>query len=359
MQDAVDQTDDVILERKGSVAIIRLNRPRALNSVTLPMVHMMKQHLEHLVADPLVSSVILTGEGDRGLCAGGDVRVIHDLGKAGDPDVTRFWREEFPLNYLISHYSKPYVALMDGIVMGGGVGLAAHGRFRVVTERTRLAMPETGIGYFPDVGATWLLPKAPGEVGSWLGLTGSEIGAADAIYAGLADIHVPSTGLPELIDALAGLPPGSGNADVAAVLATFASTPGEGMLETNRTLIDNTFRFDRVEEIAAALGAHGQDFAIKTLETLTKRSPTSLMLALRLLRLGRGSSGLVECLEREFLAGTEILRQHDFYEGVRAAIIDKDRNPKWRPAALADVRDEDIDRYFVGKHGVLFADHRL
>lgn len=359
MSDSVVQTDEILFTRIGSAAIIRLNRPKALNSLNLAMVHAMKPAMERFVEDREISCVILTGEGERGLCAGGDIRVIYQLGKAGDPEVARFWREEFPVNYTIARYPKPYVALMDGIVMGGGVGVASHGKHRIVTERTRLAMPETGIGYVPDVGATWLLPRAPGETGTWMGLTGEIVGAADAIHAGFADYHVPSEKLDELIEALGALDAGASDADVAAVSGRFATSPGESRLEGQRALIDRAFAFDTVEEILAALDREEGEFAEFTRGVIARRSPTSLKLTLRLLRAGRKSSSLVECLEREFTVASELLRNRDFYEGVRAAVIDKDRNPQWQPATLTEVTEQDLDRYFVGGHVPLFADHRL
>jgi enoyl-CoA hydratase len=359
MPDTPIQSDEVLIDRIGSAAVIRLNRPKVLNSLSLSMVRAMKAALERFADDPEISCVILKGEGERGLCAGGDIRVIYESGRSEDTEVTRFWREEFPLNYAISHYAKPYVALMDGIVMGGGVGVASHGAHRIVTERTRLAMPETGIGYVPDVGATWLLPRAPGETGTWMGLTGEVIGAADAIYAGLADVNVPSERLSALVEALGELKGGASSEQVRAVIDRFAVMPGESQLEAHRAQIDRTFCFDTVEEIVETLDREDDAFAIAAREAIAKRSPTSLKLALRLLRRGRESSSLVECLEREFTAGAEILRNHDFYEGVRAAIIDKDRNPKWSPARLEDVGQAELDRYFVVRHPVLFPDHRL
>ncbi len=359
MSDSTVQTEEILFDRIGSAAIMRLNRPRALNSLNLAMVHAMKPAMERFVEDAAISCVILTGEGERGLCAGGDIRDIYQLGKAGDPEVTRFWREEFPINYTIARYPKPYVALMDGIVMGGGVGVASHGRHRIVTERTKLAMPETGIGYVPDVGATWLLPRAPGEVGTWMGLTGEIVGAADAIYAGFADYHVPSERLAELIEALGAVGGGASDADVAALIGRFATAPGESRLEGQRALIDRVFSFDTVEEILAELDREEGEFAEFTRGVIAKRSPTSLKLTLRLLRAGRKSSSLVECLEREFTVASELLRNRDFYEGVRAAVIDKDRNPQWQPATLAEVTEAELDRYFVGGHAPLFADHRL
>lgn len=352
-------TEEIILERSGSAAIIRLNRPRALNSLTLGMVREMRRALERFAGDETVACVILTGAGERGLCAGGDVRAIHDQGRARDREATRFWREEFPLNHYIAHYPKPYVALMDGITMGGGVGLASHGRHRIVTERSRLAMPETGIGYFPDVGATWLLPKGPGETGTWLGLTGREIGAADAIHAGLADLFVPSDRLDMLIGELGKLPANSDDAAVRAILSRFAGTPPDGFLVDHQVLIGRTFAHDRVENVVEALRDDGSAFARETAETIAARSPTSLKLTLRLLRSGRSSSSLIECLEREFTAAVRILDGHDFYEGVRAALIDKDRNPKWSPDRLDLVTEADIDAYFNGENQPLFSDHRL
>lgn len=350
-------TDEIIIEKKGNAGLIRLNRPRAINSLNEAMVAGMKAGLDAFARDPDITCVILSGEGDRGLCAGGDVRQIYEAKTASEADRTRFWREEFPLNYTISNYPKPYIALMDGIVMGGGVGISAHGRYRIVTERTRLAMPETAIGYFPDVGATWLLPKAPGESGTWLGLTGKEIGAVDAIHIGLADYHIASARLDDLVNALAEV---SFAADIGAVIESFSSRPDiDGIVAANRRIIDGAFAFDSIEEIFQALSEMDDAFARDTLATLQLRSPTSLKLTLRLLRLGRDSSGLVECLEREFVAGCEVLRNRDFYEGVRAALIDKDRNPKWSPDTLAQVKEKQIDRYFASSASPLFPDHRL
>ncbi|MGV2067732.1 enoyl-CoA hydratase/isomerase family protein [Agrobacterium sp. 22-226-1] len=356
MEQRTEADAQVIVEKRGGAGVIRLNRPKAINSLTLPMVRDLFQALQRFEEDAGVSCVVLTGEGDRGLCAGGDVRIIHDLGKAGDPQVLDFWREEFPLNYRIARFGKPYIALMDGIIMGGGVGISAHGSHRIVTERTKLAMPETGIGYFPDVGGSWLLPRAPGECGTWLGLTGNAVTAADAIYAGFADYLVPSDRLDGLVQDLS---QAADTDSIETAIAAHAVEAGEGVLSINRDIIDATFRFDTVEEIFEALSARHDAFSRETLEVLQKRSPTSLKLTLKLLRLGRESASLIECLEREFAAGTEILRQHDFYEGVRAALVDKDRNPRWQPARLEEVREEDIAPYLAAHSGNLFPDHRL
>ena len=348
-------TDEVIIERRGSAGIISLNRPKALNSLTLPMVRAVASALESFAGDPAIASVIVKGEGERGLCAGGDIRLLHQSGKEGSDAAETFWREEFRLNHAISRYPKPYVVLMDGITMGGGVGLSAHGSHRVVTERTRLAMPETGIGYFPDVGATWLLPRAPGEAGTWMGLAGLPVDAADALHAGFADHCVASSALPALMDAIAALPAPALAQDVHALIKTMATNAGESRLAANRDTIDRAFTGDTVEDILKALAKESGEFAAETADVIASRSPTSLKLTLRLLRAGRASTNLAECLNRELGACIGILYNPDFYEGVRAAVIDKDRNPKWSPATLAEVTANDIDRFFVPAQPSLFA----
>ncbi|OWV92021.1 3-hydroxyisobutyryl-CoA hydrolase [Rhizobium sp. R635] len=339
------QDGEVIIERRGTAGIIRLNRPRALNSLTLPMIRTITEALEAFAGDAGVASVVVTGEGERGFCAGGDIRALHESARAGDDLAASFWREEFRLNHMIAHYPKPYVALMDGITMGGGVGLSSHGRHRIVTEHTRLAMPETGIGYLPDIGATWLLPRAPGEIGTWLGLTGLDIGAADAIHAGLADLQIASSRLGEVIDALSALPLGSAPGDVDAVLRRFSEPPAEGRLQRNAATIDRAFRFDTVEEIFSALSGERDEFAGETRRVLLTRSPTSLKLALHLLRAGRRSASLAECLGRELGACLHMLDNPDFFEGIRAAVIDKDRNPKWSPASVEAVEAATVERF--------------
>lgn len=337
---------EVIVERRGTAGIIRLNRPKALNSLTIPMVRAISAALDEFAGEQSVVSVIVMGEGERGFCAGGDIRAIHLSGRAGDGVAETFWREEFRLNHRIANYPKPYVALMDGITMGGGVGLSAHGRHRIVTERTRLAMPETGIGYFPDIGATWLLPHTPGESGTWIALTGLDINAADAIHTGLADYYMPSSRLGEAVERLSDLPADSSSESLDAALRNLSDQPGEGRLQANSVMIDRAFRFSRVEDIVSALAQEQGEFAAETRRVMLTRSPTSLKLALRLLRAGRQSRTLGECLARELGACMQILHGADFYEGVRAAVIDKDRNPKWSPPTIALVNDEMIGRFF-------------
>jgi enoyl-CoA hydratase len=345
---------EILFEKRGVAGIVTLNRPQALNSLTLPMVRAIGATLEAFDADATIASVVVRGEGERAFCAGGDIRLLHESGRRGSRDAETFWREEFRLNHVIAHYSKPYVALMDGITMGGGVGLSSHGSHRVVTERSRLAMPETGIGYFTDVGATWLLPRAPKEAGTWMGLTGLAVGAADAIHARLADHCVASADLSRLTEALAALPPTASGPDVHAAIRKMAADPGESRLAANQETIERVFSSDSMEAIIAALAKEEGEFVDETVKTIGMRAPTSLKLTLRLLRAGRRSASLAECLQRELGACLGILHNPDFYEGVRAAVIDKDRNPKWSPANLSDVGDADIDRFFVPAHPPLF-----
>lgn len=341
--------DEVIVETEGALGRIRLNRPKALNALNHTMVGLIDMALDRFASDPAIAAVVLTGEGERALCAGGDLRSLYEDGTAVAAD---FWRDEYRLDARISHYGKPFVAVMDGITMGGGVGLSGHAAHRVVTERSRVAMPETGIGYLPDVGGTWLLPRAPGELGTYLGLTGAQIGAADAILCGMADRFVPSSSLPDLIAALA-----SGE-EVDAALARFAQDPGEAPLAAHRAVIDRCFAFDMMDEIVSALDADGSDFAAETKEVLLTKAPSSLVLTLCLLRLGRASPSLEACLEREFHASLAVLEEGDFREGIRAVVIDKDKSPHWNPPRLDQVDPARIARWLETRAEPVFSKDR-
>ncbi|MDP4005485.1 enoyl-CoA hydratase/isomerase family protein [Methylobacterium sp. NEAU K] len=347
---------DVIVERVGALGRLRLDRPKALNALTHGMVVAIDAALDRFAADPAVAAILLTGEGERGLCAGGDLRSLYD-----SPDTAfaeTFWRDEYRLDSRIAAYEKPFVAVMDGITMGGGVGLAGHAAHRIVTERSRIAMPETGIGYLPDVGGTWLLPRAPGEIGTYLGLTGEPVSAADAIFCRLADVMVPSQGLPGLIEALAALAPDTGDAGVRDVVDRLAQDPGPAPLAAHRAVIDRCFAFDMVDEILSALDADGSDFAAATRRTLLTKAPSSLVLTLCLLRLGRGASNLEACLEREFHASLALLTEGDFREGIRAAVIDKDRSPRWNPPTLEAVDPARIARWLEKRAAPVFSESR-
>ncbi len=305
------------------------------------MVRAIAGALDEFESNAEIGMVLLTGEGERGLCAGGDVKLIHEQ---GIPLAATFWRDEFRLNSRIARYSKPYIAIMDGITMGSGVGLSAHGRYRIVTERTRLAMPETAIGYFPDVGSNWLLAKASGEAGTYIALTGKEIDSADCIFAGLADFQVDSGDLPSLIEELGSW---SGHSEVLLVdlFSSFARQPPSSSLQSHLGIVNQAFAGDSVEVILARLADQQDGFSREALRVMRTRSPTSLKLALRLIRLARDSASLEECLEREYAAGLRLLEGPDFYEGVRAVLIDKDNKPQWRPARLEEITDQQVEGY--------------
>ncbi|MFI2259775.1 enoyl-CoA hydratase/isomerase family protein [Streptomyces tubercidicus] len=334
-------TDEpVLLTIQGRAAHITLNRPRALNALTHTMVERIDEALTVWEHDPTVETVVLTGAGERGLCAGGDIRAIYEDAKAGGSASAAFWRDEYRLNARIARYPKPYVALMDGIVMGGGVGVSAHGSVRIVTGRSRVAMPETGIGFVPDVGGTYLLGLAPGELGTHLALTGTPVGAADALLCGLADHFVPADLLPRLLADLA-------TTGVWDVMERYVRQPPPGVLAEQRAWIDTCYRADTVEEIISRLRAHPDPEAARAAETLTERSPTALKVTLAALRRARRLGPLERVLEQEYRVSCAALSSHDLTEGIRAQVIDKDRAPKWSPDTLADVTDADVDRFFT------------
>jgi enoyl-CoA hydratase len=338
---------DLIARKEGAAGIIRLNRPKAINAVTLEMFHDIDKALDAFEADPAVAVILLEGAGERGLCAGGDIRALWESSKVKGDLGKILWRDEYILNARIKKFPKPYVAFMDGIVMGGGVGLSAHSAHRVVTDKTKLAMPEVGLGFFPDVGGTWLLSHAPGEIGTYFGLTGQTMNGPDAIHARFADIVVPSTKLPDLRDALTKVAPSVTSVDIRKLIERFSTGEAAGPVAAQQGKIDALFSHDRMEDIIAALQRDGSDFAQATLKTLNEKSPRGMVVTLKLLRLARRSNSLEECLVREYRAALAVFASDDFREGVRAAVIDKDRNPKWSPPRIEDVTAEMVMPYFA------------
>ncbi|MEV7085843.1 enoyl-CoA hydratase/isomerase family protein [Streptomyces sp. NPDC093085] len=331
----------VLLRTEGRAAYLTLNRPEALNALTHTMVHRIDEALTAWEHDPAVETLVLTGAGQRGLCAGGDIHAIHDDALTADGSASAaFWRDEYRLNARIARYPKPYVALMDGIVMGGGVGISAHADIRIVTERSRIAMPETGIGFVPDVGGTYLLALAPGELGTHLALTGAQIGPEDALLCGLADHYLPSASLLRFADDLSGIP-------VREALARHVRPAPPGKLSTMREWIDSCYDCDTVEEIVQRLLAHGDPAAKKAAETLLAKSPTTLKVTLAALRRARRLGPLERVLEQEYRVSCAALAAPDLVEGIRAQVIDKDRTPRWSPATLAEVTDADVERFFA------------
>ena len=338
---------EILFERRGTAGLVTLNRPQALNAVTLIMVRALRQQLEVWRGDPGVTRIVIMGAGGRAFSAGGDLRQVYELGRSGRQDEALiYWREEYALNYVIKHYPKPYVALLDGIVMGGGVGVSVHGSHRVAGDKFLFAMPEVGIGFFPDVGATWFLPRMPGQLGTFSAVTGERLGSADAVSSGIATHRVSSADIPKLIDALCEAAP------VDRVVAAQVGEPEAGPLAARRAIIDRSFAADKIETILsnldreAKIGQPDAQWAEATAATIRSRSPTSVKLALAQVRWGRGRS-FAACMGAEFRIVSRIVHEHNFYEGVRALIIDKDNQPRWQPATLAEVADKDIERYFL------------
>jgi enoyl-CoA hydratase len=353
---AVGQEPDLIARREGAVGVIRLNRPKTINAVTLEMFRDVDKALDAFEADPAIGLILLEGAGERGLCAGGDIRALYEDSKVRGDLGKILWREEYILNARIAKFPKPYVAFMDGIVMGGGVGLAAHGSHRIATDRTKLAMPEVGLGFFPDVGGTWLLSRSPGEIGTYFGLTGQTMSGPDAVYAGFADAVVRAAKLAGLREALTKIHAGASSTDVKSVIDGFATGEAAGPVAALEPRIGRWFGHDRMQDIFAALHRDGSELALATLRTLNEKSPRGMVVTLKLLRLARKSSSLEECLVREYRAALEVFASDDFREGVRAAVIDKDRNPKWSPQAIEDVTPEMLAAYLasLGKDELVF-----
>ena len=326
-------TQEVLFEIVGKSGVITLNRPEALNALTLNMVRRMKPVLAEWASDDAIEHVIIEGAGEKGFCAGGDIRALYEWGKCGAPEATGFYREEYQLNRTIKNYPKPYIALIDGITMGGGVGVSVHGLYRVATERTMFAMPETGIGLLPDVGGTFFLPRLPGEIGAWLVLTGARLRGADALASQVATHYIPSDNINTLKAALAE----GGNVD--AILAVHHHEPKGANLPQQQADIDRLFAGNSVGDIHAALLADGGGWAKQQAEALASKSPTSAAVALRQMRDGFNVD-FDECMRIEMRAVTRIMEQADFYEGVRATIIEKDGAPNWTP-------QQDIDAIFA------------
>lgn len=331
---------EVLTRINGSVGHITLNRPKALHALNLAMCEAMTEALLAWRGDPAVQSVLIDHAGERGFCAGGDIRMIAESGAGDASEAKAFFKTEYRLNHLMFEYPKPITAIVDGIVMGGGVGISEPASVRIATERTTYAMPETGIGLFPDVGGGWFLSRLPGQTGVWLALTGARLKAADTVALGIHTHFVPSDALTALkADLIGGVEPAEAVARHRSVEA--------GAATLNREAIDRLFAYDTVEEIFAALEADGSDWALAQLATLKTKSPTSMKVSLRQLRTGAGLASFAENMAMEYRLGGRIVRSHDFQEGVRAVVVDKDNAPKWSPATLAGVTEADLDVLFA------------
>ncbi|OBB86130.1 3-hydroxyisobutyryl-CoA hydrolase [Mycobacterium colombiense] len=335
-----DESDEVLTEVEGSVGLITLNRPKAINSLNQPMVDALSAILTDWAGDDAVRAVVLSGAGERGLCAGGDVVSIYHSARKDGVEARRFWRDEYLLNAQIADFPKPYVALMDGIVMGGGVGVSAHANTRVVTDTSKIAMPEVGIGFIPDVGGVYLLSRAPGGLGLHAALTGAPFSGADAIAMGFADHYVPHGDVEAFRRAVV-------SDGVQDALAKYATEPPASELAAQRNWIDECYSGDTVEDIVAALRGHDAGPADDAANLIATRSPIALSVTLAAVRRAAKLATLKDVLVQDYRVSSASLRSHDLVEGIRAQLIDKDRNPQWSPAQLPAVTATDVEAYFA------------
>ncbi|MEU0497727.1 enoyl-CoA hydratase/isomerase family protein [Mycobacterium sp. NPDC006124] len=334
------ENEDLLVKVENGVGVVTLNRPKAINSLTHGMVADLENALRNWADDAAVHTVLLTGAGERGLCAGGDVIAIHDSAKADGSEARSFWHDEYVLNAYISHYPKPYVAIMDGIAMGGGVGVAAHGSVRVVTDTTKMGMPEVGIGFIPDVGGTYLLSRAPGRLGLHAALTGAPFSGADAIAMGFADHYVPHDRIPDFTGAVV--------ADgIEAALSAFAVEPPPSPLLAQRDWIDECYAGETAADVVDALRAQGPGPAEDAANLVGGRSPIAVSVTLEAVRRAGRLDTLEDALRQEFRTSCRSLGSHDLVEGIRALLVDKDRNPQWSPASLALCSKDAVDEYFA------------
>ncbi len=331
---------EILTRVEGGVGIVTLNRPKAINSLNQTMVDTMVDVLTAWEHDDTVRTVLLDGAGERGLCAGGDIVAIYHSARGDGTDARKFWFDEYRLNEMIGRHPKPYVVLMDGIVMGGGVGLGVHGSVRVVTDKTKMAMPEVGIGFIPDVGSTYLLARAPGKLGLHVALTGVPISGADAITLGFADHFVPHDDLDAFRQSII-------DHDVDTALDKHAVTPPPSSLAAQLDWIDHCYSGDTIGDILAELSGYGADAAADAAKVIASRSPISLSVTLEAIRRAGDLESLEDVLVQEFRVSCASLRSHDLVEGIRAQLIDKDRNPTWSPDSLAAVSPADVEAYFV------------
>ena len=344
----VNSEEEVVFSRRGAVGHIKLNRPHILNALNYDMVIAIQDMLEHCSKDPEVALILVQGAGDRAFCAGGDIRRLADSSRNEGIDYCRkFFSSEFRLNRTIFRYNKPYIAILDGITMGGGVGLSVHGKYRIATERTLFAMPETGIGYFPDVGGSYFLPRCPGAIGMYLGLSGARLKSGDSLTAGVSTHYVPRNSLDVLIEALEKISPGKAAfLEVETILSGFSMAFQDETLTKNRAAIDECFSKDSLDQILVSLDTYGDDWSRLTASKIREKSPTSLRVTFRQLREG-GSLDFEGCMVMELRLALRFMENHDFYEGVRAVVVEKDNQPLWRPSNISEVTGESVERYFL------------
>lgn len=352
------ERQEIRFRRRGPLAEIILTREKALNALSLDMIQQSDDYLRAWAQNPAVQVVAVYGAGEKAFCAGGDVRAVWESHKAGGELPRTYFRHEYTLNRRVRTFPKPYLALIDGATMGGGVGISVHGTYRIAGDNTVVAMPETGIGFIPDVGTTHVLARLPGQIGMYMALTGARLGPADAVHAGLATHYVPSAEVLRIPDALVAVSTESDmTAAIDRVLAEKAADPGPAPIAEQRDKIDACFAGDSVEAIMAALERDGSDWAKDTLATLNRMSPTSMKLTHAALRRAE-SMAFDDCLKMEYRLSQACMAGHDFHEGIRAVLVDKDKSPQWSPARLVDVDHQIVQKAFelLGENDLVFDD---
>lgn len=334
---------EILTEIKGRIGLITLTRPKALNALNISMIQTITEALQAWEKDLTIEFVIIHSNDAKAFCAGGDIRAVYMARVQDDYSFSdSIFRKEYELNYYISQYPKPYVALIDGVCMGGGLGISVHGSHRIATERSVFAMPETAIGFFPDIGASYFLNKCPGEIGTFLGLVGDKISGSDAFYAGIATHYVPSSKLEDLKQTLF---KAQSKQEALEIIEFFHEKPEDSLIEQHRKLIDTCFAQKNIEDIINQLEDYPSKETAKWLSLIDKRSPSSLKITLKLLQNNKEKS-LKECLPIEFRLSQRFVKKYDFIEGIRALLIDKDNQPSWQPRLLTQVTPDQIEEYF-------------
>lgn len=338
-------SDDILFEKRGHAGFVTLNRPKALNALSFDMVRALARQLTAWESDPGIAHVVVTGAGDKAFCAGGDIRSIYDARQAGETNgLSAFFRDEYVLNAQIKAYPKPYIALINGIVMGGGVGVSVHGTHRIGTEKTMFAMPETGIGFFPDVGGTYFLPRMPKKSGVYCALSAGRLKQGDALATGVLTHAVSADSLADLEASL------ETATDIGAALAPFLVTPERGPVTDHLEEIEQAFSAESVDEILKRLEASSSEFARKAADAIRGKSPTSVLIAFEQMQRG-GDLTFNECMKLEYRIVSRILQGTEFYEGIRAVLVDKDQSPNWSPSQFGQVDSAELASYFEEPEG--------
>ncbi|KTC81322.1 enoyl-CoA hydratase/isomerase family protein [Legionella brunensis] len=339
-------TSDIVFARERHLGLVTLNRPQALNALTLDMIKALQQQLLLWEKDAAIHAVVVQGEGEKAFCAGGDVRWLYAAGLSKNPEQMQFFWHEYRLNHYIHRFSKPYISLMDGITMGGGVGVSLHGSHPVATERFIFAMPETSIGFFPDIGASYLLARCPDATGIYLGLTGNRLQAQDAYALGLIKQIIPSAKIQECIEALANTDlSNNAHEEVDACLNQFAMPKEKAAIHSQQAAISRCFSFSTVEEIFTALQEQGDEWAVTILNSLRHKAPLSLKVTLAQIQKAKTMS-MAECISMDYCIVNQFMREPDFYEGIRALLVDKDKSPHWQPNNLEKATAAKVADYF-------------